>query len=878
MWSFNELLDVGTRWLRAIAQGSTLLGVFMIGLLWTSLSFHLNAEHTNAERAAIQNSANLARAFEEHLSRSIKDIDRSLKIMRSRYVQYPNELDFRNWLRNSQLFDDQTVQVAVIGPDGVLVLSSIDAPSSPKTDLSDREHFRVQLDAKSDDLFISKPVIGRTSGKWSVQLARRIENGDGSFGGVVVASLDPAYLSRFYGSVDTGVDGFIRVVGTDGIIRAAGGRAPDLIGKDLSRGIIFKRYPKETTGWFYTVSNLSDNISRLIVYRAVKDYPLIIAVGLSSAEIFSGANAGWGRYNLVAAVLTLLILVVMGFSIRGRLLLKRTRRFLDTIIENVPVPIVVKEPHTNKFVLVNQAYEAFVGLPRDRLIGSTVFDFFPPKDAEMIAQYDDEAVKFNKRLISADFPVKTPANGPRIVTTTRLVVCDGNDKPQCLIAVIEDITEKKKAEAEIAYMAHHDPLTGLANRARFAERLDDALTRVRRGGKLAVHFLDLDRFKDVNDTLGHPVGDELLKVVAERLRGGVRETDTVARLGGDEFAIIQTAVKQPEDILVLANRIREVIKAPYDLNGLQAAVGVSIGISTAPNDATNTAELMKRADMALYKAKAEGRGTYRFFEPEMDDRMQTRRKLEGELRNAIVKGEFELFYQPVVDIDDNRIVGLEALLRWHHPQRGIISPAEIIPIAEETGLIVPIGEWVIGRACADAALWPDDIKIAANLSPAQFRSPNLVPVVTDALAASGMPPSRLELEITEEFLLGQNQDNLAVLNRLRGLGVQIVMDDFGTGYSSLNYLRCFPFDKIKIDHSFVNNLAEGDDLSLAVVQAVARLAGALKVPTTAEGVETKEQWELVRAAGCTEFQGYYFCPPKPAAEIARLFFPSAAAA
>jgi EAL domain-containing protein (putative c-di-GMP-specific phosphodiesterase class I) len=262
----------------------------------------------------------------------------------------------------------------------------------------------------------------------------------------------------------------------------------------------------------------------------------------------------------------------------------------------------------------------------------------------------------------------------------------------------------------------------------------------------------------------------------------------------------------------------------------------------------------------------------------MDARMQVRRTLEGELRDAITNGEFELYYQPMVDIDDNRIVGMEALLRWHHPQRGLISPAGIIPIAEETGLIIPLGEWVIRQACADAAHWPDEIKIASNLSPAQFRSQDLVTIVANALAASGVPPSRLELEVTEEIFLGQNRDNLAMLNQLRGLGVQIVMDDFGTGYSSLNYLRCFPFDKIKIDRSFIDSLAKGDDLSLAVVQAVARLAAALKVPTIAEGIETHEQWELIRAAGCTEFQGHYFCPPKPAEEITKLFFPSAAAA
>jgi diguanylate cyclase (GGDEF)-like protein/PAS domain S-box-containing protein len=632
MWPLNTPIEIGTRWLQAVAQGSTLLGLFMIALVWSGLSFHFEGKRIAAERATVQNSDNLARAFEEHLARSLKDIDRSLKIMRSRYVQYPDELDFRNWLRNSQLFDDQTVQVGIIGPDGFLKLSSIDTPSSPKTDLSDREHFGVHVDAKNDDLFISKAVIGRTSGKWSVQLTRRIENADGSFGGVVVASLDPSYLSRFYDSVDVGGDGYVSIVGVDGIIRALSGRASGPLGTDLSGAALFKHYPKESTGWYYSASSFSDGIPRLVTYRTVKDYPLIVTIGLSTPEIFSAVYADRREYYLVATALTLLILVVIGLSVRARWLgdrmaedldvqnsrLNQTRKFLDTIIENVPVPIVVKKADTLKFVLVNQAYEAFIGRPRDKVIGRTVFDLFPSKDAELITKFDDEAVQFNKRLIMGDFPVKTPANGLRVLNTTRLVVCDENEKPEHLIVVIDDVTEKKKAEENITYMAHHDPLTGLLNRARFNERLDEALARVGRGGPLAVLLLDLDQFKQVNDTRGHPVGDELLKAVADRLRGCVREIDFVARLGGDEFAIIQTATEQPADISALADRIRAAIMAPYDLGGLQAVVGVSIGVSLAPDDATASVELMKRADMALYRAKRDGRGIYRFFKPELD--------------------------------------------------------------------------------------------------------------------------------------------------------------------------------------------------------------------------------------------------------------------
>ena len=553
--------------------------------------------------------------------------------------------------------------------------------------------------------------------------------------------------------------------------------------------------------------------------------------------------------------------------------LEQTKRFLDTVIESVPIPIVVKDANSHRFVLVNQAYEAFFGLPRGRLIGGTVFDLYPAADAERIAGWDDEVIRLNKPQVNSEIHVVTPANGDRVVTATRLVVSDGNNKPQYLIVVMEDITEKKKASEKIAFMAHHDALTGLPNRALLRERLDEALTAVRTDNQLAVLFLDLDHFKTVNDTLGHLIGDELLGVVAERLRACIQANDTVARLGGDEFAIIQTTIADPSDISDLAQRIRAAVTSPYDLGGLRAVIDVSIGISRSPHDGAASVDLMKRADLALYKAKGDGRGTFRFFEPEMDARMKARRLMESDLRNAIVRDEFQLLYQPIVKIRESLVEGVEGLLRWNHPVRGVISPSEFISAAEETGLIVPLGEWVIRRACSDAANWPRHIKVAINLSPVQFTSKNLASVVIDALESSGVAADRLELEITEEMLLSPSQANLDTLEKLQSRGVQIVMDDFGTGYSSLNYLRRFDFDRIKIDRSFVDDLTSGNELSLAIVQTIARLANALKVPTTAEGVETAEQLQLVTAAGCTHFQGYFFSRPVPATQVDELFSP-----
>jgi len=438
------------------------------------------------------------------------------------------------------------------------------------------------------------------------------------------------------------------------------------------------------------------------------------------------------------------------------------------------------------------------------------------------------------------------------------------------IATHEDISDRQRAEERIVHMARHDALTDLPNRTMFRERLEYELKRIKRGDALAVLCLDLDHFKSVNDTLGHPVGDELLKVVAERLRRCIREPDTIARLGGDEFAIIMTGMHAPTDPVVLAKRIRQAVIKPYILDGHQILADISIGISLAPIDATEPDLLLKNADMALYGAKADGRGTYRFFEPEMDARMKARRELDMDLRKALANGEFRLHYQPLVNIQNNEITAFEALLRWNHPIRGLVPPAEFIPIAEETGLIIPLGEWVLRGACQETANWPTNIKVAVNLSPAQLNSRNFTDVVVNALAASGVSANRLQLEITETVLLQNTFNTLATLQKLRALGVQIALDDFGTGYSSLSYLRSFPFDKIKIDRSFIQDLMNGAE-PLAIVHAIAGLAKNLNMISTAEGVETKQQLEALQALGCIEMQGYLFSQARPPAEIVRMF-------
>ena len=434
------------------------------------------------------------------------------------------------------------------------------------------------------------------------------------------------------------------------------------------------------------------------------------------------------------------------------------------------------------------------------------------------------------------------------------------------VATHEDVTEQRRIDARIKYMAHHDALTDLPNRLLLRERLEQAL---KGNAPVAVLWLDLDRFKEVNDTLGHAVGDALLKAATERLQACVRERDTVARLGGDEFAIIQTGAGQPVGATTLALRIVEAISAPYHICDHQIVVGVSVGISVAPDDATDADQLLRNADLALYRAKNEGRGTYRFFEPGMDARMHARRQMELDLRSALANGGFELHYQPVFNLDTNTITAFEALLRWTHPERGSISPTQFIPLAEETGLIGAIGAWVLREACRQAQTWPDSIRVAVNLSPLQFKQNDLEALVMSALAASGLAPGRLDLEITESVLLKNTDKTLATLHQLRGLGVRISMDDFGTGFSSLSNLRSFAFDNIKIDRSFVQGLGQSEQCS-AIVQAVAGLGAGLDVTTIAEGVETADQLEWVRAFGIIEVQGFFLGRPVPAAEVPSL--------
>jgi diguanylate cyclase (GGDEF)-like protein len=431
----------------------------------------------------------------------------------------------------------------------------------------------------------------------------------------------------------------------------------------------------------------------------------------------------------------------------------------------------------------------------------------------------------------------------------------------------EEIAHRQRSEARSHYLAYHDALTGLANRVLFREDLERALQEARASrSSLAVLFIDLDGFKSVNDTLGHSVGDSLLKTLGERLHEALTTSARIARLGGDEFAVLQTMGDQPMAGVSLAQRIVNLVSTPCRIDNHNITVGASVGVAISERGLENPEYLLKSADLAMYRAKADGRGTYRLFDPEMDATAQARRRLEVDLRNALARGEFEVHYQPLISVETRKVSSFEALVRWRHPERGRIEPVEFIPVAEDTGLILQLGEWVLREACTQAMAWPDHINVAVNLSPVEFQRGDVVSAVIAALSSSGLPAGRLEIEITESVLLEKTTKSVTTLKRLRDLGVRISMDDFGTGFSSLSYLRSYPFDKIKVDRSFVRDLTK-DDRSRTIVSAIAGLGMRFGMRTTAEGVETMEQLEWLRGEGCDEVQGMLFSMPVPAAEI-----------
>ncbi len=546
---------------------------------------------------------------------------------------------------------------------------------------------------------------------------------------------------------------------------------------------------------------------------------------------------------------------------------RRAREFLDTVIDNIPATILVKDAHDLRYVLVNRAAETLLGLPRAEIIGKEASAIFPSATADQFITDDWRTLVGGSTFVDVH-EIPTPKNGVRLVTSSKLAILNENGTADYLLTVVDDVTERKRAEEKIEHLAHHDPLTDIPNRAAFNERLAAMLDRsVAPEKPFALLSVDLDRFKEINDVFGHSIGDSLLQEVARRLQDAAKGA-FIARVGGDEFAIVAEG-EQPSGAEALTESLHAAIADHIDIQGHQLQVALSIGVAIYPNDGANAETLIANADAALFRTKTEGRGTIRFFDGATDKRLRDRRALQNDLRSAVARGELVLHYQPQARINDGEIVGFEALVRWRHPTRGLVPPDSFIVLAEQSGLILPVGEAILREACREAASWDKPLVVAVNLSPVQFQHGDIPGLVHSILLETGLSPARLELEITETAFINDFSRAAAILRQLKSLGVKIAMDDFGAGYSSLSNLQALPFDKIKIDKSFMSNV-DCNPQSAAIVRAVIGLGRGLGLPVLAEGVETKEQLAFLAREGCDEVQGYLLGRPRPIDDYAEV--------
>jgi len=713
----------------------------LVAAIWVAASMQINSEKEAMRRTAYHETNNLSLVFAQGVNRTASDLDRILKYLRASYERGGHTADWPRLVQEEFTANRQSVQIAVIDRAGLMITSTRMLYPAKPVDLSDREHFRVHVEATEDRLFISKPVVGRASHAWSVQLTRRLTDASGQFAGVVVISLDPSYLTKAYADVELGRNGGLALVGHDGIVRAEGGVFAGHLGKPLPAA--FTEAGEPVVGGKASIQlHESDTGLRVSAVRDVEGFPLKIVVARSDLMLDRTWLKNRTNYRLGALALTLVV----------------------------------------------------------------------------------------------------------------------------LLAMVATLHRRRQYEQRLTQLARFDSLTRLSNRHDFHAQLAPMLAEHADPAAFAVHVIDLDRFKEINDLYGHPTGDKLLVAVGERIRTHSRAVDTVARLGGDEFAVIQRHAGTTKSATALAERLCRELARPYVIDGNYIEIGASIGIVADAERFKNAAELLRAADLALYEVKSNGRDGYRLFEERMNEEAKTRREIEVGLREALANDGFDVHYQPIVDVKSGVANGYEALLRWRHPVRGNIPPMDFIPIAEQTGLIVEIGAWVLKRACSEIARRSDTLTISVNISAIEFRTSDITATVLRVLDETGLDAARLKIEITESLLLNHGEQTMSQIKTLRALGVHVGIDDFGTGYSSLTYLQNYPVDCVKIDRSFVNNLGSGRNAT-AIIKAIVALASGMGMATVAEGVETKEQFDQLSALGCGEVQGYLLSRPKPADEI-----------
>ncbi len=876
-------------------RGLIITAAALIALAVLATAATIVGLYGDARQDAEHDAGNIATVLAEQTVRSVQAIDVALVELQNRIVATGAETDaqLRAAVGGENMYHalrDQIARLAeadvisLVDTAGHIISNSRVYPSRPG-EFSDRDYFRRARDGNSVELFVTT-VNNRFTDRPAIIFSRRLESRSGKFLGVVLINVDPSYFRHVYESISTLSDRAFLFTRLDGLILVRHPEPKQRVGERVPAASPWHQAVASGGGYFRSLGAF-DQMTRIVAVRPLSGYPLVVSVGTAEETAF----ALWRRRATLVGVGAALTLLGFAFLLRAfvgqfrqlmasqdsvvereaRLAeksheLERTNARFDAALNNMSQGLCLFDA-SSRIVVCNQQYLQMYNLsPTVARPGCTLRDLIIHR--KQTGYFTGDVDQYVSRILEniangQTFSWIVEASDGRFVHVVNRPIESGG-----WVATHEDVTERWRSEARIAHMARHDALTDLANRVLFKEKMDEAMARVAAvGAQYAIFVFDLDLFKAVNDSLGHPIGDLLLKSVAGRLRELVGEGDTVGRLGGDEFAILQVIKADARaEAAILARRLINGIGAPYEIEGHPVVIGISIGMAIAPDDGSESSALLKHADLALYRAKSDGRNCFRFYESQMDAVVQLRRALEVDLRNALSNGEFELHYQAVMDAATRRPCGAEALVRWRHPQRGLMGPDGFIPLAEEIGMIDTLGEWILDVACAEASGWPSHIKIAVNLSPAQFRKSDLLEIITGALARSGLAAERLELEITESVLLQKSDATLALLHAIRRLGVSIVLDDFGTGYSSLSYLRMFPFDKIKIDRSFVRELASRSDCA-AIVCAITGLARSLNIVTTAEGVETEEQLTLVTSAGCNQVQGYLFGRPAPAGAI-----------
>ena len=830
-----------------ILGGALLIAAIVFGTAITVSGFReraLNSSERELENTVLLLAHHFDQQFEEFevVQKELIAYIRSTGIASTEdFRRQMSSPDMREILKGKSNGSPDVAGVNIFDSDGTLLNSS--QWGRPAVNVKDRPYFQAAKSGAASTAGTIELIKSRLSGgNWTALIAHPITGPDGEFLGLVTRGIATASFERFFAPLALGDDAVIAMFHRDGTMLARYPHIESLIGKNFSNGPFFTMLANADHGNARKKS-IVDGRDQLGAARQLPNFPIVIMATTS----MSAALAGWRdqtRLLIAVASLLVLVIVVMLVLISRQLLLQHQR--LNVAVSNMAQGLLLFDS-SQRLVVCNQRYIELFGLSPEIVKPGCSFREIVVHRRDIgsfVGDVDEYCSSVMRKIRSGVLTrgILEISDGRSIQVVNR-PLADGG-----WVATLEDITERRRFDERIAHLAHYDALTGLPNRVLFQERLEAALARIDPGEQLAVLYIDIDEFKSVNDSLGHRIGDELLKSVAARLSDCLDQTAFVARLGGDEFAVVETAVKAADDVIALVDRIYASIREPCECLGHLLTTDASVGIALASPGGIGLEQLLKNADLAMYSAKAAGRRTYRFFEPEMEARTKARRLLELDLRQAINEGVFEVYYQPIVDLASNQVSGCEALLRWRHPLRDMISPTEFIPVAEETGLINQLGEWVLTTACAEAATWPGHIRLAVNVSAVQLRDDTLALKVVAALAASGLSARRLELEITEAVLILDDEAALAILHQLRTLGVRIALDDFGTGYSSLSYLQRFPFDKIKIDRCFVNDIAKPDGSS-SIVQAVVNIAAAHHMTTTAEGVETMQQLELLRALG-----------------------------